>query len=61
MKYRVELSAEADMSTIVEVEAASDDAAAAAAKKIAISGDAEWSYEGVQRSTIEVVTVDSQE
>lgn len=57
MKFRVYLTAQASVSTSVEVEAESEGLAADIAVKIAETGSVSWSYDGADDATIEPVDV----
>ena len=53
MKYIVTLTAQAAVSTSVEVEAASEEAARKAAIEEARSGNVQWNYDGADDESIE--------
>ena len=57
MRCRVELTARADVSASVEVEADSEEAAGKAAKVMAQAGNVDWGYDGADDSTVEVETI----
>jgi hypothetical protein len=53
-KFRVTLTADAYVSTVVTIEAATQEEANLLAVEYAEEGNASWNYQGVQDGTIEV-------
>ncbi len=57
-KYRVEMSAPATVSTVVEVEADTEAQAEESAIALARQGDVIWNYEGADDHAIEIWDID---